>query len=219
MNRPDPMPARRTINGRDFVPSRKHSQGYFSTDAAARKRNAHRYAYAGDDPTNNLDPAGANLIGLSCASEISVGAAAILAGVGTGVAAGLADLFTGGVAILSSAGEAVAVASLASGGVRFVGDGINNWNGTGISRSSSTVQRALGRNDSNAIGTGSRWHEGGKRRCIRCLRRSSGGYGGAHRVCLHGFVLLDIMGDRPRDDCSNRLARISDEAASQFGHF
>jgi len=99
----------------------------------ARKLNANRYAYAGDDPIN-LDPAGANLVALSCASEISVGAAAILAGIGTGVAAGLADIFSGGVAILASAGEAVAVAGLVSGGVLFIGDGINSSNGTGISR-------------------------------------------------------------------------------------
>ena len=128
------MFGRRTISGLLFPVSLKPVGDHISTRSADRKRNAHRYAYAGDDPTNNLDPAGANLIGLSCASEISVGAAAILAGVGTGVAAGLADLFTGGVAILSSAGEAVAVASLASGGVLFVGDGINSCNGTGISQ-------------------------------------------------------------------------------------
>ena len=97
------------------------------------KTNANRYAYAGDDPIN-LDPAGTNLVALSCSSEISVGAAGILAGVGTGVAAGLADIFSGGVAILGSAGEAVAVAGLVSGGVLFVGDGINSCNGTGISQ-------------------------------------------------------------------------------------
>ena len=74
------------------------------------------------------------MVALSCASEISVGAAAILAGIGTGVAAGLADIFSGGVAILASAGEAVAVAGLVSGGVLFIGDGINSSNGTGISR-------------------------------------------------------------------------------------
>ena len=32
----------RTINGRDFVPSRKHSQEHFSTDSTARKRNLSR---------------------------------------------------------------------------------------------------------------------------------------------------------------------------------
>ncbi|WP_354576844.1 RHS repeat-associated core domain-containing protein, partial [Frigoribacterium sp. UYMn621] len=101
-------------------------------DAPLDPANANRYAYAGDDPINNLDPAGTNLIGLSCASEISVGAAAIVAGVGTAVAAGLADVFTGGVAILASAGEALALAGLVSGGVLFIGDGINSCNGSGI---------------------------------------------------------------------------------------
>ena len=128
------MPVSGTCTGLLFPLSPQPAGDHFSTRSAARKGNAHRYAYAGDDPINNLDSAGTNLLGLSCASEISVGAAAILAGVGTAVAAGSADVFTGGVAILASAGEAVAVAGLVSGGVLFVGDGINSCNGTGISQ-------------------------------------------------------------------------------------
>lgn len=48
------------------------------------------------------------------------------------MAAGSADVFTGGVAILGSAEEAVAVAGLVSGGVLFGGDGLNSCNGTGF---------------------------------------------------------------------------------------
>ena len=33
------LSASRTINGRDFVPSRKHCQEHFSTDSTARKPN------------------------------------------------------------------------------------------------------------------------------------------------------------------------------------
>ncbi|MBC7760756.1 MAG: hypothetical protein H7201_02955 [Candidatus Saccharibacteria bacterium] len=33
------MPENQTINGRDFVPSRKRSQEHFSTDSTARKPN------------------------------------------------------------------------------------------------------------------------------------------------------------------------------------
>ena len=48
-------PGSRTINGRDFVPSRKHSQEHFSTDSPARKRNLQRDALAvvGVEPGNS----------------------------------------------------------------------------------------------------------------------------------------------------------------------
>ena len=36
---PRRVPASRTTNGRDFMPSRKHSQEHFSTDSSARKPN------------------------------------------------------------------------------------------------------------------------------------------------------------------------------------
>ena len=36
------MSNRGRINGRDFVPSRKHSREHFSTDSTARKRNGLR---------------------------------------------------------------------------------------------------------------------------------------------------------------------------------
>ena len=42
------MSNRGRINGRDFVPSRKHSREHFSTDSTARKPNRLRYARGSD---------------------------------------------------------------------------------------------------------------------------------------------------------------------------
>ena len=39
------LPEGGTANGRDFVPSRKHSQEHFLADSTARKRNAQRYRF------------------------------------------------------------------------------------------------------------------------------------------------------------------------------
>ena len=48
-------PASRTINGRDFVPSRKHSQEHFSTDSTARKTNADRSIQKGKNVSGSAD--------------------------------------------------------------------------------------------------------------------------------------------------------------------
>ena len=67
------------------MPSRKHSQDHFSTRSAARKRKADRYANAGDDPINNLDPTGRYLS--QCQSQainLAIGATGL--GFGYGVA-------------------------------------------------------------------------------------------------------------------------------------
>ena len=41
------VPDSGTINGRDFVPARKHSQAYFSTNSTARKWNRARAVEGG----------------------------------------------------------------------------------------------------------------------------------------------------------------------------
>ena len=123
-----------TINGLLFPLLLGPRQNHFSLESSARMRNANRYAYAGDDPTNNLDPSGQDILGLSCANEISLGAGAVVGAISGLVVAGLADVFTGGIAAVGTPAEATLGAGLIAGGVLLVGDGINSCNGSGLNQ-------------------------------------------------------------------------------------
>ena len=78
-------------------------------DWVTRKRNAKRYAYAGDDPISGHDPSG-RVLGLTCGTAVVAGLAAITfteLNVAEIVAAAAATAPTVGTSAMAGAGAAV----------------------------------------------------------------------------------------------------------------